>query len=155
MQWLSRTRAAHSHCSFHVGTLVCQELERPRQRGESRQSGYTDVLKFVLVEEWNGVDDHPREGPAKVDNLVHDEAHDARGDRVILHPEIPGLWVQVRTVVFVKLGAKGLGGGTYGPQALEDVEVDIVLGDLLENGGDGGSRGQTRNGRVPACARVS
>ncbi len=32
----------------------------------------------------------------------------------------------------------GSGDCTYGPEALEDVEVDIVLGDLLKDGGDGG-----------------
>ena len=51
----------------------------------------TDVLKLVLVEVWYGVDDDPREGSAKVDKLVHDEAHNTRGNRVILHPKIPGL----------------------------------------------------------------
>lgn len=38
--------------------------------------------------------------------------------------------------------------GTYGPEALEDIEVDIVLGDLLEDGRDRGRGAQTVNGRV-------
>ena len=32
----------------------------------------------------------------------------------------------------------GPGDCTYGPEALEDVEVDIVLGDLLKDGGERG-----------------
>lgn len=51
----------------------------------------TNILDLPLVEERNGIDDDPWEGPAEIDELVHDEAHDARRDRVILHPEVPRL----------------------------------------------------------------
>jgi hypothetical protein len=43
---------------------------------------------------------------------------------------------------------------TYGPEALEDVQVDIVLRDLFEDGRESicrcqVGRAQTRDGRVP------
>jgi hypothetical protein len=64
----------------------------------------THLLNLVLLEVWNPVDDHPRQGAAKVDELVHDEAHDTSGEDVVADVCVPG-----------------------SPHALEVVEVDIVL----------------------------
>lgn len=46
-------------------------------------------------------------------------------------------------------------GCTYGPEALEDVQLDIVLGNFFEDGRDRSRRAQTGNGRVPALHLVS
>ena len=51
----------------------------------------TDFLQLVLVEVGEGVDDHPWERSAEVDDLVHEEAHEAGRESVILHPQIPRL----------------------------------------------------------------
>ena len=56
----------------------------------------TDLLQLVLVEHGEGVDDHPRDRPAKVDDLVHEEAHEAGREGVILHPKIPRLYIVQR-----------------------------------------------------------
>lgn len=49
-------------------------------------SGWTHVLNLVLVEIRDPVDDHPGKTPAEVDDLVQDEAHDAGGEGIVLHP---------------------------------------------------------------------
>ena len=79
--------------------------------GQSRRERYiagrrTDVLNLVLVEVGNGVDDHPGNRAAKVDNFVHEEAHDSGRNRVILHPEIPGLWLKLGRL-FARRGSRG------------------------------------------------
>lgn len=56
--------------------------------------------------------------------------------------------------------SRGLGrsGVTYGPEALEDVEVDIILGHLLEDGLEGSRRRDGRHaghGRVSGASKVS
>lgn len=56
------------------------------------------------------VDYDPRQTATKVNNLVHDEGHDARGEDVVLHPQVPGC-----------------------PKALEGVELDIVPVDVVED----------------------
>lgn len=71
----------------------------------------THILNLVLVEGRNAVDNNVGEAAAKVDNLVHHEGHDTGGEGVILHVQIPS-----------------------GPEALEDIELDIDLGDLFEDG---------------------
>lgn len=68
------------------------------------RAGFTHVLNFVLVEVWYLVDDDPGQSAAEVDDLVHDEAHDARGEDIIANVRVPSH-----------------------PHALEEVEVDIVL----------------------------
>ena len=46
----------------------------------------TYVLNLVLVEEGDGIDDDPGQRSSEVDSLVHDEAENAGGEDVILHP---------------------------------------------------------------------
>lgn len=53
--------------------------------------GSTYRLDLVLVEVGNEVEKDPRNAAAEVDYLVHDEAHDARREDIVLHPDIPGL----------------------------------------------------------------
>ncbi len=77
----------------------------------------TYVLELPLLEKGNAVHDHEGSRAAEVDDLVHDEAHDAGGEDIVLHPEVPGR-----------------------PEALGDVELDIILGDLLEDVGKGDGR---------------
>jgi len=57
----------------------------------SREGFATDILKLELVEVRDAVDNHPGNGPPKVDHLVHDKGHDAGCENVILHPKIPSL----------------------------------------------------------------
>ena len=61
-------------------------------------------MNLVLVERRHTVDDHPRQRTTKVDELVHEEGHDARGEDVVADERIPRR-----------------------PQALEVVELDIVF----------------------------
>jgi hypothetical protein len=64
----------------------------------------TYFLNLVFLEVGNLVDDDPWQAAAEVDDLVHDEAHDAGGEHIIADVCVP-----------------------RGPHALEVVEVDIVL----------------------------
>lgn len=65
----------------------CQRSKRERVGG-----GFaTDILELVFVEVRDAVDNDPGEGPSEVDDLVHDESHDASGEDVVLHPKIPCL----------------------------------------------------------------
>lgn len=48
-------------------------------------------LNFVLVEVGDARDNNPGETPAKVDDLVHGEAHDTGGYDIVLHIGIPAL----------------------------------------------------------------
>ncbi|EFE35075.1 uncharacterized protein ARB_06031 [Trichophyton benhamiae CBS 112371] len=57
------------------------------------------------------VDDHPGKRAAKVDDLVHGKGHDAGGEDVVLHVGVPGR-----------------------PHLLEDIELGVVCGRLLELG---------------------
>jgi hypothetical protein len=70
--------------------------------------GKTDILDLVAVEVWYPIDDDPRKGATKVDDLVHDEGHDTGGEDIVLHVGIPG-----------------------GPETLGGIEMRIVLGDLF------------------------
>lgn len=67
------------------------------------------ILDLVLVEVRYLVDEKPRQGTAKVYDFVHDEGHDSSGEYIVLHKGIPGR-----------------------PETLKDVEMDIVLGNLVE-----------------------
>ena len=49
----------------------------------------TYLLNLVLVECWYPVDDHPRYGTAKVDDLVHEERHDSGGEDVVTNVGVP------------------------------------------------------------------
>ena len=64
----------------------------------------THALNLVLLEVWDLVDDEPWESAAKVDGLVHDEAHDTGGEHVVADVRVP-----------------------RSPHALEEVEADVVL----------------------------
>lgn len=49
------------------------------------------VLDLVSVEIGDSVDDNPGEGSAKVDNLMHNEAHDPGRKNIVLHVLVPTL----------------------------------------------------------------
>jgi hypothetical protein len=70
--------------------LAPKSARRLRVRGESAWD-LPYVLDLVLVEIGDHANNEPRQAPAKVNDFVHDEAHDSRGKSVILHPEIPSL----------------------------------------------------------------
>lgn len=105
----------------------------PRWGAES--GGKAHLLKLPPAEVRDRVDDDPRQTAAKVDDLVHDKGHDAGGEDVVLHPQVPG-----------------------GPETFDDVELDIVLVDVVEHAEVGLGRGVVgeHDGRVPAvvCERV-
>jgi hypothetical protein len=67
------------------------------------------MLDLVLSEIRNAIDDDPRQAPSEVHGLVHNEAHDARGEHVVLHVRVPGE-----------------------PHLFQEIERDIVLGDFFE-----------------------
>lgn len=69
----------------------------------------TYVLKLVSVEEGDAVDDDPGNRASEVQSLVDDKGHDSCRKDVVAHPCVPGH-----------------------PHLLEEVELDVVLGDLLE-----------------------
>ena len=69
----------------------------------------TYALNLVFVEVWDHADDDPGQTAAEVDGLVHDEAHDTGGEGIVADVCVP-----------------------RSPHALEVVEVDIVLGHLVE-----------------------
>lgn len=97
---------------FAVAHIACQVIPfLGPVYGDMKRGGGTYVLNLVPVEGGNGVDDDPRQAASKVDNLVHHERHDTGGEGVILHVQVPG-----------------------GPGALKNAEVDIDLGNLLEDG---------------------
>lgn len=75
-----------------------------------RESSSTHVLELVLIHKRHGVNQHPWQAAAKVDDLVHHERHDAGGECIILDVEVP-----------------------RSPEALEDVEVNVQLGHLVQN----------------------
>jgi hypothetical protein len=74
-------------------------------------SGSRDLvlLNLVLVEIGNAIDDHPGERATKVDELVHQEGHDAGGEHIVANVGVP-----------------------RHPQLLKVIEVYIVLGHLFE-----------------------
>lgn len=69
----------------------------------------TNILDLVLVQPWQPIGDHPRQGAAKVNHFVHNKGHDARGEDVVLHVGVPRY-----------------------PHPLHIVEMRIVLGYLVE-----------------------
>lgn len=90
----------------------------------------TYLLHLVLSEVWNTVDDDPGQRTAKVKDLVDEERHDTRGQDVVTHPCVPGQ-----------------------PHLLKVVELDIVLGDLLEGAPVGVLRhGRQNRGCVPVAS---
>lgn len=71
--------------------------------------GVSHILDLVLVEVGDTVDDHPRNGAPKIHKLMHSERHDSSRQDIILHECIPG-----------------------GPQAFEDIEMNVVFRNLVE-----------------------
>lgn len=71
----------------------------------------TYILDFIFVKVRYSVDDHPWEGTPKVEQLMKHKRHDARSKDIILQVGIPG-----------------------SPETLEEVQVDMILGDLVEMG---------------------
>lgn len=69
----------------------------------------TYVLDLVLVKVWSAVDDHPWNRAAKVDNLVHEERHDARGKDIVTNESVP-----------------------CSPEAFKVVELNIVFRNLFK-----------------------
>lgn len=69
----------------------------------------TYVLNFVLPEETKSVDENPWKRSAKVYDFVHHEGHDTGCEDIVLHVGVPG-----------------------GPESLENIEMDIILGDFFE-----------------------
>lgn len=80
----------------------------------------TYVLNFVFVEETQSIDEDPRKGATKVNELVHGEGHDTGSKDIILHPGVPSR-----------------------PQSLGDIQIGIVFCDLiiLAPVGGGGQHG--------------
>lgn len=101
-----RTSFAHSHCSFAVGIFCCEGIDVSAMFFCSWLFSVetTYALNLVFVEVWDHADDDPGQTAAEVHGLVHDEAHDTGGERVVTDVGVP-----------------------RGPHALEVVEVDIVL----------------------------
>lgn len=69
----------------------------------------TYVLNLVFIEVGNAVNDGPRYRAPEIHSFVHYKGHDACGKDIVLHVGIPRR-----------------------PQPLEDIEVNIVFGDVLE-----------------------
>ena len=97
---------------FRAGPLFC---------------GSRDLLSLdlILVEVGNSTDYDPGKTPAKIYNLVHDEAHDPGGKDIVLHICVPALY----QLLGDNLWRSELD-STYGPETFENVQVNIVLGQL-------------------------
>ena len=67
------------------------------------------ILYLIFVEVGDAVNHHPGKGTTEVDDLVHREGEDACREDIVLHIRVPGR-----------------------PQALEEIEMDIVLGNFVE-----------------------
>lgn len=68
------------------------------------EGGNLLVLDLVLVEIGNLVHNKKRDAASKVDDFVHDEAHDAGREGIILHKEIPSLSNGAVSQTFVARG---------------------------------------------------
>lgn len=75
------------------------------------ESWHLLALDLVLAEVGDLIRDHEGDASAEVDDFVHDEAHDTGSEGVILHEQVPS-----------------------SPEALSNVEVNIVLGNFFEDG---------------------
>lgn len=92
-----------------MGILFCPGDHRlVTLQSSSIFNGYAYILNLVLPEKTESVDDNPRKRSSKIHHFVHHERHDAGCKDIVLHESVPGL-----------------------PQSLENIEVDIVLGDFL------------------------
>ena len=75
------------------------------------ESWHLLALNLVLVEIGNLVHDHEGDASAEVNDFVQDEAHDTGSEGVVLHKQVPS-----------------------SPEALGNIEVNIVLGNFFEDG---------------------
>lgn len=107
VKWESRTSLAQFHCSCAVGTFCWEDISIGHISEPGRSCLY--ILNLVFVEVTYVVDNDPGQRAAKVDNFVHQKGHDASSENVVLHVGVP-----------------------RSPQALEDVEMDIVFGDFIK-----------------------
>ena len=89
----------------------------------------TYILYFVTPEKTQGVDKDPWQRPAKINQLVHSERHDASSQNIILHPGIP-----------------------CGPESLGNVEMGIVFGYIFKLA-PVSARGQ--RGGIPTTVRTN
>lgn len=67
--------------------LLCHGRDFCLQESASSRckiSEATYALNLVLVEVWNGTHYEPWQAAAKVDNFMHNEGHNARGEHIIL-----------------------------------------------------------------------
>lgn len=105
MKWLSKTNLAQSHCSLAEGIFCCTNCQYSNHcaiatLGRSR----TYILNLELIESRYRIDDYPRQTSPKVHQLMHEEAHDSRGEDVVANERIPRR-----------------------PQALKIVKLDIIF----------------------------
>jgi len=82
------------------------------------------------VEIGDHANDDPWQTPAEVDEFVHDEAQEAGRKSIVLHPQIPSLIARPLSVYHVWVLWHGI---SYSPEALGGVQLDIVLGDVVED----------------------
>ena len=59
------------------------------------EGGHLLGLNLVLVEVGNLVHDHKRDAAAEVNGFVHDEAQDSGREGVVLHVQVPSLFIVV------------------------------------------------------------
>ncbi len=92
-------------------------------------------LQLPLAEVRDGVDDDPWYAAAKVDNFVEDEAHNARRERRVRPPKVPGRPLLLEPIELVKVRSsvqKFCGVVEGAPWALNDI---VGGGDDDEDGG--------------------
>lgn len=83
-------------------------------------------MNLELSEIWDLIHYYEWESSAEVDQLVHGEGHDTGGENIVLHVGVP-----------------------CGPSLLKCVEVNIVLGNLVEVVGERDRRTGRKQCRVP------
>lgn len=90
MKWDSSTRDAQVHCSLFVGIFCCHCIRDSFKKKNFFERLETNILDLVLVEVRYPVNDEPRKSSSKVYHLVHHKGHDASGESIVLHIDIPG-----------------------------------------------------------------
>lgn len=79
------------------------------------------VLDLVLVEIGDAIDDDPWETASKVDEFVHDEAHDSGCKDIVLHELVPTLGWMLACLMWRS------GCDTYGPESLKQIQMNIIF----------------------------
>lgn len=79
-------------------------------------------LDLVLVEIWNLCDYQPWKTSQEIDRFVHGETHNSCGEDIVLHVLVPALCDGLA------MTAGSRRQSTYRPEALEDIQVHIILG---------------------------